>query len=156
PPRGRLREPGNARAGVPWLSVTRQVSLSATEHGHARCAPFVPAWQPGAAGAVIAFAFCSQIATVAPVAICHIGCMASGAEEVALAELHAVVTQDRVGSRDVEEHVGNRPALQKSQSLELEGALPGGRLDVGRRRPFGRTRRHGLLVVEYRRQAGAL
>src|SRR5256886_10221540 len=99
PPRARPRKPVNARAGVPWLSVTRKFSLSATEHGHARCAPFVQAWQPGAGGAVTAFAFCSQIATVAPVAICHIGCIASGAEEVALAELHAVVTQDGVGDR---------------------------------------------------------
>src|SRR2546421_7798587 len=69
----RSRKPVNSRAVVPWLSVTRELFLSVTEHGHAQRAPFAQAWQPGAAGAVIAFAFCLQIATVAPAAICHIG-----------------------------------------------------------------------------------
>src|SRR5437763_9899017 len=143
-----------------------QVLLPGTECGHALHAPFVQGWQPGAADAVISFAFCSQKATVAPAAICHIGrsrrlgtarpdWLASGAEEVALAELHAVVAQDGVGGRDVEEHVGNRPALQKSQSLELEGALANGHLDVARLRSFERTRRHALQVVDGARDAGA-
>jgi hypothetical protein len=50
----------NSQAGVrPWLSVAREFFLSGTVRG-TLSAPFAEAWQPGAAGAVISFAFCSQ------------------------------------------------------------------------------------------------
>ena len=52
------------------------------------------------------------------------------AEEVALAELDAVVTQDRVGRRDVEEHVRERGVLHVGQPLELERALALRHFDV--------------------------
>src|SRR5215469_12585132 len=81
--------------------------------------------------------------------------LTSRIEEVAFAELDTVVTQDVVRRRDVKEHVGNRPPLQKLQSLELERPLTRGHLDVARLRAFERALRYTLQIIDRARKPGS-
>src|SRR6185312_15946814 len=56
-------------------------------------------------------------------------CGAAAGEEVVLADLDAAVTQDRVSSRDVEERVGDDPADEVVEALELQRAVAQRHLD---------------------------
>src|SRR5580658_5728444 len=111
--------------------------------------PRIEEWQCAVPGAVNSFAFCSQIGDSLTGAICHI-CLqlATAADEVALTEIHAVVTQDVVGGRHVEKQVRDRPRLQEGESLELQRALPGRQLDVARFRALERTCRDALQEID--------
>src|SRR5579864_5693478 len=131
-------------------------------------------WQHMTVGAVILLAFCSQKRDSADrphlsywtVAVQPKpkGCMrrtapavasARAAEEVSLAELDAVVTQDRVRGGHVEEHVRNRPVLQEFQTLELERAFPRRETDVAALGVGESQGRHAPQIVDGARDACA-
>src|SRR5215510_5890776 len=70
------------------------------------------------------------------------------AEEVALADIDAVVAKDEIRGGDVEHHVRQHPAAQISESLHLEGAIGNRNLDVAIFAAFERARRYRADEVD--------
>src|SRR5579864_7920215 len=77
------------------------------------------------------------------------------AEEIPFADIHAVMSQDVIGSGHVEENVRNRPALQKRQPLELQRALTSGYLDIPILTALERASRNALDKIQRARNARA-
>src|SRR6266404_7842451 len=70
------------------------------------------------------------------------------AEKISFSDVHPVMSQDVICGGDMEEHVGNRPALQEREAFEFHCALAGGHLDVPLLRAFERARRDALQVLD--------
>ncbi len=75
-------------------------------------------------------------------------CQAQLAQEVALADVHAVMSQDRVGGGRMEEEVRQQPAAQVGQAFHLDRAVRQLDRDVAIFSAFERARRHRLDVVD--------